>query len=281
MGLDSLERAIRLGAPHPALRAAGSRAACPSAGRRGARFGRRGGGAAPWTPLSLGSKLTLWLDEREQTTTGSGISDWQNQAGAAVNFVQGTDASRPPASTVNGYAAPDFDGSADRLDTTSLLSDVAAADAFEGWAVVSLDALGADVADASAGTRVQIITSGGTLQPRWGVSATTSGIKMWLFDGAAVDNTGYAAISTGATALVTWRLAAGTMYARVNADAEVSAAGGPLGDLTRILRIGTSYNAAAFLNGRVASVGMCNAVLSTGERASLRSYLGAKYAVTV
>lgn len=61
MSLTALTRAIRLGAPHPALRAASPRAACPSAGRRGARFGRRGGGAAPWT-TAIGLRLATTAD---------------------------------------------------------------------------------------------------------------------------------------------------------------------------------------------------------------------------
>ena len=65
-----LDRAIRLGAPHPALRAAS-----PSAGRRGARFGRRGGGRTdPYSPAASAAMLpqtAIWI----ATTDYLGLAD--------------------------------------------------------------------------------------------------------------------------------------------------------------------------------------------------------------
>lgn len=269
--LVALDRAIRRGAP---LRAAGRRGG-------GGRISRRGGGALPWTPAALGSKLKLWLDQRDLVVTGLGYSDWGNQAGASVDFTQATDSFRPAAdTTINGFAAPNFDGADNRMDSTSLLSDISAADAFEFAMVYLPDTLGADVADASAFDREAVFQSGSALSPRLVVSATTSGVKLTVFDGAAFDNTPYAAISTGVASLITGRLDAGSLYVRVGADAEVSAAGGPQGDLTRILRIGANRNATAFCDGKLATIVWCNAVLSAAERASLRAYLAAKYGVT-
>ena len=75
MGLD---RAIRLGAPHPALR---------EAARRGARFGRRGGGAAPspYSPAASALQLpntAIWISTSGltladgDTTVDSWLAGW-------------------------------------------------------------------------------------------------------------------------------------------------------------------------------------------------------------
>lgn len=233
-----------------------------------------GGKPSAWSPLALGS-LTLWLDER-QLVIATGYSSWTSNA-ASVVFSQGTAANQPGTSaTINGYAAPDFDGTNDNMLSDVNASSIATTTAWEFAAVYQPDVLGADAGDGVPYTRTCLFSSvtGATI----GCSITTSGVKTFIYDGA-YKNSPYAAISTGAASLITGRLESSTIYARVGAASEVSAAAGTITSLASQLRIGANYNATAFVDGKLASLVFTNAVLSAAERASLRSYLGAKYGV--
>ena len=66
--------------------------------------GERAHAVAPWTPASLGSSLAVWLDASDASTlTSSGglVSEWRDKSGNARHAVQATSGSRP---TLNGSA---------------------------------------------------------------------------------------------------------------------------------------------------------------------------------
>lgn len=135
-GYIALERAIRLGGPHPALR---------EASRRGARFGRRGGGlAAEWTPLAMGAKISGWygrlgvlgaagsdtVDVVDADSSGT-INLWRDLGHLAGGYardatrdlIEATDGFRPNVATVLGKSVPAFDRDAaaeDRLTSNGV-----------------------------------------------------------------------------------------------------------------------------------------------------------------
>ena len=60
--------------------------------------------AAVWTPASLGSSLAVWLDASDATTltsSGGSVSEWRDKSGNARHAVQANSGSRP---TLNGSA---------------------------------------------------------------------------------------------------------------------------------------------------------------------------------
>ena len=149
-------------------------AACPSAGRRGARFGRRGGGVAPWPPLETYAPHLL-LDERG-LTTDTGYSAWANQGSAGGNVVQATGANQPGTGrTINGRAAPDFDGTDDSMLSSLAPSAYMTTSEFEGILVIQADALPATVAaNWYTGPAIIAVSTSST----FGVALTRDGLRL-------------------------------------------------------------------------------------------------------
>lgn len=97
-----------------------------------------------WSPPD-GGTVKVWLDERG-LHVGTGYDQDNDQSGNGVNFTNAVAAQQPATGrTLNGYAAPNFDGSNDNLDGTAslkVLSDVTAGSgpAYEWFAWLDLDA---------------------------------------------------------------------------------------------------------------------------------------------
>lgn len=87
--------------------------------------------------------LDMWAPFN-RTTTGAGTSSWKDRLADTIDFVQGTDANRPPlvASWSNGKPAIDFDGTNDTLRVVLGADELLAANA-DVWAVFfgELDAI--------------------------------------------------------------------------------------------------------------------------------------------
>jgi len=276
-GHDALDRAIRHGGRHEALERA--------AGRRGARFGRRGGGGSvSWSPAALGSKLTLWLDQRDLVVTGGAYSDWGDQSPAGNrDFAMATATNRPDDDlTVNGWAAPNFDGVDNFMQGPAAVGGDGYTSASASRILVVVDTTGETPGADSANVyqEAAIIALGSTAG--WlGLTWTTSGPRAYGYDGA-FKATARAAGATGSAsdvgvALLDIKHDGTTFTLRRGAGTPVTVACGAL--ITPGIRaiIGCNYAAAAFYAGRIASIVACNAALSAGEESAARSYLFAKY----
>lgn len=81
-----------------------------------------GFGASPLTPLSI-ADCGLWLDAADSNTItiSTGVSQWNDKSGNGYNCTQGTGANQPTYNSAdkNGLNTLTFDGSNDRLDSTS------------------------------------------------------------------------------------------------------------------------------------------------------------------
>lgn len=217
--------------------------------------------------------MTLWL--RASGISGNPIDSWANDPlGAGGGSFINTLTARPSQATINGIIAADFDGTNDSLLGATAASNYMTTSAFEGACVVRMDTLGVDV-DIST---VYGADSIWTLQTGAfaGLQITTSGARLYTFNGSVYVGSGYAAITTGQTQLIRFRLSGGTLYVRVGAGAEVSAAGA-LSSLASVMRLGANYNATSFCDGALCEMIMSNAVLSASDRAGLGEYLGAKW----
>ena len=86
-------------------------------------------GSVVFDPTQVpGRLLDLWATVESTTITGSGVSSWRDQV-AAYDFVQATNANRPPftASWRNGHPALDFNGTSQRVTHTFLADELLAA----------------------------------------------------------------------------------------------------------------------------------------------------------
>lgn len=206
----------------------------------------------------LGAKLkTELVGGTGLTVTGSGYSAWADQSGNAADYVQATDANRPPASSINGIACPDFTGGTVQLATTALQSAQLSASAYEFWVVVNID-------DLAAARRV------------YGESSETKGVAMRTVSG------GFQAINVGSAAELTTtiagqnnttyhvgsRLSGGVLTCDAVSTTQTVAATNVV-DLTGVSRI--------IPDGRVGHLLICNAALSASERADLKAYFASRY----
>lgn len=243
-------------------------------------YADQGGGSA-WQPSKLGSSLTLWLDERGQV--GSPISPWNDNSPAGNNFTQGV-AKPTTGSTINGYAAPTFTNASSQFMQSNALSSFITASQCHVLAVVKATTIPAAATAATfyVGNGIFGDLTGGFMGL---VCYDVTGSKFAAFGG--FDSSGHAAqssITVGtATLLEGWLTTDKTLHLRVGSAAEVTAAmTGVIGNVTgtaSISKASASVTPAAFFDGQIASVLVCNRSLTAGEQAAARQYLGTKYGV--
>lgn len=273
----ALDRAIRYGGRHDVLERA--------AGRRGGqRFGRRGGGSAPWTPAALGSKLTQWLDQRDLVVTSGAYSDWGDQSPAGNRDLAMTTATNRPDDdlTVNGWAAPNFDGVDNFMQGPAAVGGDGYTSASASRIFVVVDTTGETPAadNANVYQEAAILALGSTAG--WlGLTWTTSGPRAYGYDGA-FKATARAAGATGAAsdvgrALLDIKHDGTTFTLRRGAGTPVTVACGALTTPGTRAVFGCNYSAAAFFAGRIASIVACSAALTAAEETYARAYLLTKY----
>lgn len=236
-----------------------------------------GGGGGVWTPAALGSKLTLWLDQRDQIVTGAGVSDWGDQSPAGTSdYTQGTDANRPPLSSINGLSAPDFDGSADSMSGPNS-NALFGASAFHFFCVIDTtgETLAADNATSYAEASIFGNAGGGALTLSW----STSGPRATVYAGAAYATAREAGLAVGKRLFeVGW--ASNVLSMRVDNLTPITVATAGTRGFDATTRLGIAYSSSARVPGRYGTVIVTNAACSATEVAAVRSYLAARYGVT-
>lgn len=233
-----------------------------------------------WTPASLGSKLRLWLDQRDLVLVSGAYSDWGDQSAADNGFTQATASLRPASGQlVNYFAAPDFDGT-DDLMAGEQLSDYVSASAYHVFVVLR--------ADVVTGTNPTIYFNHGVIADNdigwWGLYLSSAGAPLVTVNGfhwaGALRNAAATGLRTGNDALVEWSYDGTTIRCQVGTHPVATAVGGgSIGNTTNVVRLGFGANGGLYLNGRIASIIVCNAYLSSGEARSVRDYLASKYGV--
>lgn len=231
---------------------------------------------ALWTPASLGSKLTLWLDERAQEVTLGDVTKWKDQAGSAIEFTA-TAPNAPASALVNGAAAPLFAASSsDVMASVTTLSAVATASAYHGFAVVNPTTI-VTTTDPDPSTNPQIICDG-LLGGFWGLMVCSSGIAAWHNSGTPVA-TPFTIVTPNVRYLVEWSYDGTTLRCRVNTRTTQSISAGNIANLTHTLAMGHCWSGSGFFTGRIGAVLVCNQVLSNADAQAVRGYLSSKYGV--
>jgi hypothetical protein len=225
---------------------------------------------APWTPASLGSSLAVWLDASDASTiTSSGglVSEWRDKSGNARHAVQATSSSRP---TLNGSAIS-------ISDYTRFMTGAMAAGTLSTSIQVTV------VFTASGGGR-----NGYESYP---FTRTTNNYPK-PFDGyndtRLVGNTGccwggggYADLRNLTTRTVlSTSMSATKIEEYLNGTLQKTDVG-VFGyqDLSSIFYVGTRDDRYTHFTGEINEIVVTNE-LSSADRTSLGSYLGAKWAVS-
>lgn len=228
-------------------------------------------GGARWTPARLGSKLKLWLDERQQN--GSPIDSWTNQAAGGIVSPVASGSARPTVGTISGLAAPDFEPGDDIMTSTSALSALVSAGGYYYAAVVSLDGATGVQADSLAYNNNTLLADSGGF---FGLHFKDEGsglirVQAYHWDGGAKVS-GVSSVPVGVSPILIQVWFDGTnINLKVNATTATPTAAGSISTLTGTIRLGTGQ--ALRLNGRPGMIVTCNAVSTAAERAAMDTYV--------
>lgn len=229
-----------------------------------------------WSPLALGSKLRLWVDEHDLIAMSGAYSDWGDQSAAGNDFTQGTASLRPATGAeINQYAAPDFDGNDDYLASNTLASFVQAS-AYHVFAVFRPDKINGVNGTSYLNDAVISDTGAGW----WGLYLKNDAgtPKVLGFHWGSGQHVATAVgVDTATDTLVEWSYDGSTIRVQVGGEAVATAAATGIGYLGEVVRIASGPAGGIYLDGRTAAFIVCNQYLSEPERLSIRGYLAAKY----
>jgi len=233
--------------------------------------GERAHAVAPWTPASLGSSLAVWLDASDASTlTSSGglVSEWRDKSGNARHAVQATSGSRP---TLNGSAISISDYNkfmtgamaANSLPTSIQVTVVftASGSGRNGYQSHPFTRTTNNYPTPYDGYNSNLLVGGPTGNYNW-------------FDGYAdIRNlTTRTVLSTSMSATKVEQYLNGTLQKSDSGSFWYQ-------DVPSIFYVGTRADRYTHFTGEINEIVVTNE-LSSSDRASLGSYLGAKWAVS-
>ena len=232
-------------------------------------------------PSQLGSKLTMWLDEREQTGSPT-ITAWGDQSSYGTHDLTNAGYATPYTGlTINGYAAPEFRRSLpSHLETTGWkMNAVISNSAYHAFTVVSL----ADIqTNDTNGYNNEGLLGGGW----YPFSFKNNGGSPQLTAGHFAFGQGFKTLTVNSLPLNTPVLLE-TWYDGTNIQAcigngavgsEAAAVIAP--NLSGVDMAMGSGSPPQPISGSVATLIVCNQALDNTERANVRQYLGTKYGVS-
>jgi hypothetical protein len=249
--------------------------------------------ASGFNPKSI-SGLALWLDATDSTsyTLATGVQEWRDKSGNGRNFSESVGNNQPLLTTWNGKTALSFDGTNDRLiSTSSLLSGNGSLTVFQalqatfpGTASWTFDhktaSGGADTNDFNIGWRADQGASWifGSLRTR--VKSVRSGTQYnadQRFD--SVDVSGRGVVTVSATFSAT--SASNTTWWN-NSAAPNSSSTGEAGTVAG-MAIGCRNNVTPdlFFTGIIGEVICYVGTITTTQRLAVQSYLAKKWGVTL
>ncbi len=250
-----------------------------------------------FTPSDLGTKLTLWLDERDQTTTvisgNSYLSFWGDQQTSTgphdMTNVAGA-AGPIPGLTINGYAAPEFRRTTPLSNPTRMvltgaykLQSLVSSSAYHVFSVANISDIQQN--NPTGGSNEGIIYSDSAFWYPMSFKNNGGSPQMTVGHYRTSPNTGFETLTVSGlplntpVLLETWFDGTNLNCCIANGSVATQAAalldpfGLPFGIVS--LGIGNQH-----MSGSVATVLVCNQALDGTERANVRQYLGNKYGVS-
>ena len=236
----------------------------------------------PLEPWQLGSKLKLWLNEKEQTVSSGLITTWGDQSpGGLVDFTQSVAANQPiDGRFVNGWPSPHFSASlVSRMTSAKRIVEVATASSSCVLAVVDIAAIPTAIAASNWYLADGVIGDSGGY---WGISlGTIGGNPVAAIGSASPGSIATASISTGLH-LIQGRLLSGNLSIRVDNGAEYTTSSIGYTNVLGKLVIGRGYTGGGgSFTGSIAELIAIDPPPTSAELASVRSYLATKHGVTV
>ncbi len=188
-----------------------------------------------------------------------------------------SEATNPPSAgaAINGLTPADFDGTNDVLTNATQMGTLLSASAWSCWALVNIDAINTNNTDVWLND--PIFNDSGAF---WGIHLKSGGtVHAYQWDGAAksVSET----IATGAWALVQAKYDGTNLRLRVNGGSWQSVAAGNIATTTGTLRVGLTPTAGHAFDGRMADLGIANTAFSDATFDDLKSYINARYGLSL
>jgi hypothetical protein len=229
----------------------------------------RGGATPVFDPATM--NLTIWSRAAYAGAPWGGVAS----AGTSGSRSLATGAGTPTAgATLNGLASADFDGTNQRFVNATAISTLLTASAWFAWALIYIDV--ADSASANSFSNDCIVGDSGSF---WGmfIHATGPKVQVYQYDGA-VKNLEMA-ITTGAWNLVMARYDGTNIRGQINSTlAPTPTAAGNITTLTGTLAVG---GRAAFVDGRMADVGISPEAHSDARFTDIKAYVNSRYALSL
>ena len=234
--------------------------------------------ALAWAGIlsAFGSMLTCWDNEAGQT--GSPVDAWVNQQTSAAANWTATLTTRPSTGRrINSLAAPDFDGTNDKMVSASSMTSFIVATKMYFSGVLLIDA----------------ITTNSAAYYFDEALFTDSGQNIWI--AFKSDGLGGGSIGFGMGPTLTpveLPIPVGTPFwfecwhdgtninLRVGTTAATPVACAPIGSRAGTGIIGARYDSLAFMNGLIGTLIVCNDDPSASVKADSRAYHAAKWGVT-
>lgn len=197
-----------------------------------------GGAAAPFTPASLG--LTGWWPG------GYAGSPYPGTATAGTSGAQSLSSASAPTTpaivTLDGFGAPSTDGVGTYLRDVTPTATFLSSSAFTIAMLVNFTGVAAASAASTPYLDQQLICE---LSDLLGISATTTGVAAWFYDGVVFTRTALVACPAGSYAFVVATLGGGVLSTSVNDGAAATLAKGNVNNLSQALNIGRSRSAGS------------------------------------
>lgn len=226
------------------------------------------------------NNLTLWLDAGAIAglTDGSAVALWTNKGNVAANLTQVTPADRPLYKTniINGLPAVRFDGASDFLASVAA-STFMSSTQYTIFSVFSATAIDRNNAATYMNDLLVGDRDGYAGQYLKGSGPSYSALA---YNYGGGDQSVGTTITTNAWYALVTRHEAGNIYVHKDGEADASTASGtttwPIP--SDVLQVG--FNKPGYdgwFQGDIAEILIYNTALSSGDRASVESYLDLKY----
>lgn len=223
--------------------------------------------AGPFTPKALPGLLFWMVASRGVTTSGAGVSKWEDQSGLKNDASQ-ADVSRQPklvANAIAGHAALEYPGGAVQTD----IDNGSPTKGFTGDFFVELVAS----STLPAGETGTVFVAGNPSGDNAQILVEQAKFEAGLFIGIASKFVVMPNPFTPGVAHVVFFRRAGTKF-EVGVDGTaISVPDAPAGAIPSLFRFGGPFK------GLLAEVVGVDGVISTADQAALESYLKAKYAL--
>ncbi len=226
--------------------------------------------AVAWTPTSLGSSLSLWLDAGDASTITSSaglVSEWRDKSGNSRHATQGTTNSRP---STNGSGLT-FDSSNKFM--TGVMNPNTMATSVQVTVVFTRACCGANGYDSHPFT----LTSNNYPTPFDGYNDT---LLVGGPTGAYWADSGFADISTRTTrTLLSTSMSATKVAQYLNGNLQKSVEGNfPYEHVPSIYYVATRDDRYTHFTGEINEI-VVTRELSNANRSNLEAYLGSKWAI--